>query len=39
MNRWQEKGIVDLMILPGRGLKPKLSVKDEQLVETVKKKR
>lgn len=38
MNRWQEKGIVGLMILPGRGLKPKLSVEDEQMVAVVKKK-
>jgi len=31
-------GIVGLMILPGRGLKPKLSVQDKELVKMIKKK-
>jgi transposase len=38
MNRWQDKGVAGLMILPGRGLKPKLSVEDEPMVAMVKKK-
>lgn len=37
MNRWTDMGIVGVMILPGRGLKPALSINDEDLVETVKK--
>ena len=38
MNRWQDLGLAGLMILPGRGVKPKLSVEDERIVEMVKKK-
>ena len=38
MNRWETLGIVGMMILPGRGLKPRLSVEDERLVAKVKKK-
>lgn len=37
-DRWEEMGIVGLLILPGRGLKPKLSITDKDLVEIVKKK-
>ena len=33
MNRWEEKGIVGLMIAPGRGVKPKLSQEHEELVK------
>lgn len=39
MNRWQDMGLVGVMILPGRGVKPKLSVQDQELVAVVKKKR
>lgn len=38
MNRWASIGLVGVMILPGRGLKPKLSVQDKTVVEVVKKK-
>ena len=38
MDRWEDMGIAGVMILPGRGIKPRLSVKDKDLVETVKKK-
>lgn len=38
MNRWTSMGIIGVMILPGRGLKTKLSIDDEAIVETVKKK-
>ena len=38
MDRWQQMGITGLMILPGRGLKAKLSEKDENLLELIKKK-
>ena len=38
MDRWEAMGLVGLMILPGRGLKPKLSPQDSKLVETVKKR-
>lgn len=38
MDRWGDMGIVGLMVLPGQGKKPKLSIKDKDLVETVKKK-
>lgn len=37
MDRWRDMGIVGLMILPGRGLKAKLSLEDKDLVELVKK--
>lgn len=37
MDRWETMGIVGLMILPGRGLKPELSIHDSELVETIKK--
>lgn len=37
MDRWRDMGIVGLMILPGRGLRPRLSAMDSTLVETVKK--
>lgn len=39
MNRWQDLGLVGVMILPGRGVKPKLSAQDQGIVEVVKKKR
>lgn len=39
MNRWEQLGIVGMMILPGRGVKPKLSAQDQAVVEIVKKKR
>lgn len=38
MSRWESMGIVGLMILPGRGIKPKLSTLDTNLIEMVKKK-
>lgn len=38
MDRWQQLGICGLMIKPGRGLKAKLSVEDENLVNLIKKK-
>ena len=37
MNRWQTIGLAGVMILPGRGVKPKLSVQDQVMVEKVKK--
>jgi transposase len=37
MNRWDQMGIVGLMILPGRGLKSKLSEHNEELIELLKK--
>jgi transposase len=37
MDRWRNMGIVGLMILPGRGLKPCLSITDKNVVDTVKK--
>ena len=39
MNRWQDLGLVGTMILPGRGVKPKLSIQDSVMVEKVKKSR
>ena len=39
MNRWQDMGLAGVMILPGRGVKPKLSIQDQLVVEKVKKKR
>ena len=39
MNRWQDMGLAGVMILPGRGVKPKLSLQDQLVVEKVKKKR
>ena len=38
LDRWQNMGIIGLMILSGRGLKPKLKITDESLIEIVKKK-
>ncbi len=38
MNRWQDMGLVGLTILPGRGLKARLSPQDQTTVEVVKKK-
>jgi len=38
MNRWQTMGLVGLTILPGRGLKARLSIQDKTMVEIVKKK-
>ena len=38
MNRWQAMGLIGVMILPGRGVKPKLSGQDQGVVEVVKKK-
>lgn len=38
MDEWQNQGISSLTIRSGRGRKPKLSVKNEQLVELIKKK-
>ena len=37
-DRWIKMGLAGLMILPGRGLKPKLSVHDTNMVNTIKKK-
>lgn len=37
MNKWEEKGLVGLMIVPGRGVKSKLSVQNIALVELIKK--
>jgi len=37
MNRWEAKGLAGLMILPGRGLKPKLSIENKQMVDLIKK--
>lgn len=39
MDRWHTIGLVGLMILPGRGVKPKLSVENQSMVAKVKKKR
>lgn len=39
MNRWNTIGLAGVMILPGRGVKPKLSVQDTSMVAQVKKKR
>ena len=38
MNRWEKMGIVGLFILQGRGVKSKLSEKNEGLINIVKKK-
>ncbi len=38
MNKWKKIGLVGLMIKPGSGLKPKLSIQDEELVKLVKKR-
>ncbi len=38
MNRWERMGIVGIMLTPGRGMKPKLSIANKAVVETVKKK-
>ncbi len=38
MNRWQSDGIDGLKILPGRGMKPKLSITDNTVIELIKKK-
>ena len=38
MDRWEDMGIVGLMVLPGQGKKTNLSIKDKDLVETIKKK-
>jgi transposase len=37
MNSWESEGIYGLMIHPGRGRKPKLSITDDNLVEHIKK--
>ena len=37
MDRWESEGISGLMIRPGRGRKPKLSVKNQDLVNHIKK--
>ena len=37
MNNWRDFGLAGLMIKPGRGLKPHLSIYDKNIVETVKK--
>lgn len=37
-DRWDDLGIVGLMILQGRGIKPKLKITDASLVEAIKKK-
>ncbi len=37
-DRWKTMGIVGIMILPGRGLKPLLSKDNKGIVELVKKK-
>lgn len=38
MDRWEHMGLVGLMILPGRGLKPLLNILDNDLLDKVKKK-
>jgi transposase len=37
MDKWENKGLVGLMIVPGRGVKSKLSVQNIALVELIKK--
>jgi transposase len=37
MDRWESEGISGLMIRPGRGRKPKLSIKNLDLVGRIKK--
>ena len=37
MDKWEAKGLVGLMIVPGRGVKSKLSVQNIDLVERIKK--
>lgn len=39
MNRWNRIGLAGVLILPGRGVKPKLKAQDQSIVEVVKKKR
>ena len=38
MNRWRDIGVIGLTIIPGRGLKAKLSQLEEETVTLVKKK-
>jgi len=38
MDRWSDWGLAGLMIFKGRGLKPRLSIQDNPVVELVKKK-
>ncbi|NET80416.1 helix-turn-helix domain-containing protein [Okeania sp. SIO1F9] len=38
MDRWEKMGVIGLTILQGRGIKSKLSAKDEGLITLVKKK-
>jgi transposase len=42
INRWEERGLVGLMIVPGRGIKAKLDIflieNDEESLELIKKK-
>ena len=36
-DRWNDLGIIGLMILAGRGIKPKLKITDKALVDMIKK--
>ncbi len=38
MNRWERMGISGIMIFPGRGRKPQLSITNAEIVDLVKKK-
>lgn len=38
LDRWESMGLSGLMIQPGRGVKARLSIQDEAVVELVKKK-
>ena len=37
-DKWEQEGLSGLDIQPGRGLKPTLNVKDEELIAVIKKK-
>ena len=37
MNKWNSKGYLGLIILPGRGKKPTLDLKDKETVNHIKK--
>lgn len=37
MDKWETKGLVGLMILPGRGVKSKLSLENNKQIEIIKK--
>ncbi len=38
LDRWESMGIIGIFIMPGRGIKPHLSIKDTKVVQEVKKK-